>query len=100
MGGAERSGDGLRMVSRVSMGGLGGQGLGCEWFMYKIVEISAASGNNGGGRVLGFMCVEQNGTSSNLAVYFDVFYPVEFFLCFGSSHLCRNMALWLCDIMG
>ena len=28
MGGAERSGDGMQMVSRVSVGGLG---MGCEW---------------------------------------------------------------------
>ena len=32
MGGAGRSGDGLRMVSRVSVGGAGRSGdMGCEW---------------------------------------------------------------------
>ena len=30
MGGAGRSGAGLRMVSRVSVGGAGRSGLGCE----------------------------------------------------------------------
>ena len=48
MGRAGRSGDGLRMVSRVSVGGLGGQGLGCIGFVYKIIEITAASSINGG----------------------------------------------------
>ena len=33
-------------------------GLGCVGFVYKIVEITAASSNNGGGRVLGLLCVE------------------------------------------
>ena len=31
MGGAGRSGDGLRMVSRVSVRGAGRSGNGCEW---------------------------------------------------------------------
>ena len=31
MGGAGRSGDGLQMVSRVSVGGAGRSGNGCEW---------------------------------------------------------------------
>ena len=53
--------------------GLGGQGLGCVGFVYKIVEITAASSDNGGGRVLGLMCVERNGANSNLAVHFDFF---------------------------
>ena len=79
------------MVSRVSVGGLkdlgigcewlaglvweelGGQGLGCVGFVYKIVEITAASSNNSGGRVLGLVCVEWN------AVHFDFFFPVEYF---------------------
>ena len=55
------------IVSRVSGGG--GGGLGCEWlaglvwerlgcvrFVYKIVELTTASSNNGGGRVLGLLC--------------------------------------------
>ena len=66
--------------------GLGGLGLGCEWlaglvweglscvgFVYKIVEITAASSNNCGGRVLGLLCMGQNRAGSNLAVHFDFF---------------------------
>ena len=71
--------------------GLGGLGLGCEWlaglvweakglgcvgFVYKIVEITAASSNNGGGRVVGFLCMGRNRAGSNLAVHF---FPIEFF---------------------
>ena len=50
--------------------GLGGLGLGCEWlaglvweglgcvgFVYKIVEITAASSNDVCGQVLGLLCV-------------------------------------------
>ena len=40
MGGVGRSGDGLRMISRVSVGG------GCVGFFY---EITAAGSDNGGG---------------------------------------------------
>ena len=29
------------------------EGLGCVGFVYKIVEITAASSNNGGGRMVG-----------------------------------------------
>ena len=32
------------------------EGLGCVGFVYKIVEITAASSNNGGGRVVGLLC--------------------------------------------
>ena len=77
--------------------GLGGLGLGCEWlaglvweglgcvgFVYKIVEITTASSNNGGDRVLGLLCMGQNRAGSNLAVHFQIdffsfFFPVEFF---------------------
>ena len=58
--------------------GLGGLGLGCEWlaglvweglgcvgFVYKIVEIMAASSNNGGGRVVGLLCMGRNRAGSN-----------------------------------
>ena len=65
------------MVSRVSVGG-----LGCVGFVYKIVEITAASSNSIGGRVLGLLCMGQNRAGSNLAVHFDCFlffFPVEFF---------------------
>ena len=62
---------------------MGGAGIGCEWlaclgFVCKIVEIAAASSDNRGGRVLGLLCVEQNGAGSNLAVHFD-FFPYRFF---------------------
>ena len=73
--------------------GLGGLGLGCEWlaglvweglgcvgFVYKIVEITAASSNNGGGRVLGlFNMYGRNKTGSNLAVHFDFFFSLSNF---------------------
>ena len=101
MGGAGRSGDGLRMVSRVSVGGTGKsgdglqmvsrvslyrvcllaglvwEGLGCVGFAYKIVEIIVVSSDNGGGRVLGLLCVKQNGAGSNLAVHFDFFFSLS-----------------------
>ena len=35
----------------------------------------AVSSNNGGGRVLGLMCVKWNGVGSNLAVHFNFFFP-------------------------
>ena len=53
-------------------------------FVYKIVEITAASSDNGSGQVLGLLCVERNGADSSLAVHV---FPVELFLSFGSSHL-------------
>ena len=76
--------------------GLGGLGLGCEWlaglvwerlgcvgFVYKIVEIKAASSNNGCGRVLGLLCMGRNRAGSNLAVHFD------FFLFFSLSNFSK-----------
>ena len=79
--------------------GLGGLGLGCEWlaglvweglgcvgFFYKIVEITAASSNNGGGQVVGLLCMGRNRAGSNLAIHFDFFFPVEF-LSVDRSHL-------------
>ena len=66
--------------------GLGGLGLGCEWlaglvweglgcvgFASKIVEITTASSNNGGGRVVGLLCMGRNRVDSNLAIHFDLF---------------------------
>ena len=63
--------------------GLGGLGMGCEWlaglvwegldcvgFVYKIIEIMAASSNNGGGRVVRLLCMGRNKAGSNLAVDF------------------------------
>ena len=55
------------------------EGLGCVGFVYKIVEITAASSGNGGGRVLGFLCVEQHGGGSNLAVRFTFFFSLSNF---------------------
>ena len=76
--------------------GLGGLGLGCEWlaglvweglgcvgFVYKIVEITAVGSNNGGGRVVGLLCMGRNGAGSNLAVHFD------FFLFFSLSNFSK-----------
>ena len=59
--------------------GLVWEGLGCVGFVYKIVEITAASSNNGGARVVGLLCMGRNRVGSNLAVHFDFFFPVEFF---------------------
>ena len=36
MGGAGRSGDGLRMVSRLVWEGLGGLGVGCKWLAGRV----------------------------------------------------------------
>ena len=71
---------------------MGGLGLGYEWlaglvweglgyvgFVYKIVEITAAGSNNGGGRVVGLLCMGRNRAGSNLAVHFNFFFPVDFF---------------------
>ena len=58
------------------LAGLVWEGLGCVGFVYKIVEIMAVNSDNGGGRVLGLLCVERNGVGSNLAVHFDLFFPV------------------------
>ena len=75
--------------------GLGDLGLGCEWlagfnsvggrgwFVYKIVEITAASSNNGGGRVVGLLCMGRYRAGSNLAVHFD------FFLFFSLSNFSK-----------
>ena len=72
--------------------GLGGLGLACEWlaglvweglgcvgFVYKIVEKTAVGSSNGGGRVVGLLCMGRNGAGSNLAVHFSFLFPVEFF---------------------
>ena len=74
--------------------GLGGLGLGCEWLaglvweglgcvglIYKIVEITAAGSNNGGGRVVGLSCMGWNRAGSNLAVHFDFFSLSNFSKC-------------------
>ena len=51
-----------------------GLAMGCVGFIYKIVEITAASSNNGCGRVLGLLCMGRNRAGSNLAVHFDFFF--------------------------
>ena len=48
-------------------------GLGCVGFVYKIVEITAASSDNGGGRVVGLLCMRRNRAGSNLAVHLEKF---------------------------
>ena len=55
------------------------EGLDYVGIVYKIVEIIAASSDNGGGPVLGFLCMGWNRAGSILAVHFDSFLPVEFF---------------------
>ena len=65
MGGAGRSGDGLRMVSRVSLMG----------FVYKIGEIRTASSVVA--EWLGLLYVEQNVSGSNFTVKFN-FFPSDF----------------------
>ena len=80
------------IAGRYGWEGLGGQGMGCEWlaglvweglgcvgFVYKIVEITAGSSNNGGGRVVGLLCMGRNRAGSNLTVHFNFFFPVDFF---------------------
>ena len=61
------------------LAGLVWEGLGCVGFVYKIVEITTTSSNDGGGRVVGLLCMGRNRAGSNLAVHFDFFFPVEFF---------------------
>ena len=105
VGGAGRSGDGLRMVvSRVCVYVHGLEGLGCEWlaglvceglgcvgFVYKIVEITAVSSNNSGSGVLGLLCMGRNRAGSNLAMHFDFFSLSNFsILSVDRSHLRRN----------
>ena len=43
-------------LGREWLAGLVREGLGCVGFVCKIVEITAASSDNGGGRVLGLVC--------------------------------------------
>ena len=52
---------------------VGGAGPFCVEFVYKIVEITTASSNNGGGRVVGLLCMGRNRAGSNLAVHFEPF---------------------------
>ena len=55
------------------LAGLVWEGLGCVGFVYKMVEMTAASSNNGCGRVLGLLCMGQNRAGLNLAIHFDFF---------------------------
>ena len=43
-----------------------------------VVEITAINSDNGGGRVLGLLCVEWNRAGSNLAIHFH-FFPCRIF---------------------
>ena len=100
---------GCKWLAGLVWEGLGGLGLGCEWlaglvvweglgcvgFVYKIVEITAASSNNGGSRVVGLLCMGRNRAGSNLAVHFDFFFPCQIFLSVDRSHLRRSMATLL-----
>ena len=52
-----------------------------------MVEITAASSNNGGGRVVGLSCMGRNRAGSNLAVHFDFFFPCRIFLNVDRLHL-------------
>ena len=72
------------------------EGLGCVGFIYKIVEITAASSKNSGGQVLGLLCMGRNRASLNLAVHFDffLFFPCRIFLSVDRSHLRRNIATY------
>ena len=54
------------------------EGLGCVGFVYKIVEITTASSNDGG-RVVGLLCMGRNRAGSNLAVHFDFFFSLSNF---------------------
>ena len=60
--------------------------------MYFNFEITAASSNNGGGRVLGSCVCNGIEQVQNLAVHFDFVFPVEVLvvrICI-RLHLCRN----------
>ena len=65
------------------------EGLGCVGFVYEIVEITAASSNNGGGRVLGLLCMGQNrvGFESCRTLRLFSFFPYRIFLRVDKSHL-------------
>ena len=70
---------------------MGGAGLCrvCLGFVYKIVEITVAGSNNGGGGVVGLLCMGWNRACSNLTVHFDLFlfFPCRIFLSVDGSHL-------------
>ena len=75
-------------------------GLYCVGF---VCEIAAASSDNGGGRVLGLMCMEGIGAGSNLAMHFDFFCPCRIFkvlavrICIVNTRLsCMHLSLQLC----
>ena len=70
------------------LAGLVREGLSCVGFVHKIVEITAASSNNGGGQVLGLLCVGWNRLEWVQILLYTLFFSlVEFFLSVGSSHL-------------
>ena len=53
------------------------EGLDCVGFVYKIVEITAASSDNSGGRVLGLLWDGMERVQ--ILLYTLTFFPVEFF---------------------
>ena len=58
---------------------MGGAGLCIHvGFIYKIVEITTASSDNGGGRVLGLLCMGRNRVGSNLTVHLKLFFLSKF----------------------
>ena len=67
------------------------EGLGCVGFVYKIVEITAASNDDRGGRVLGLLCVGWNRAGSNLGIHFDFFFLSKCWqLAFALDRICIN----------
>ena len=63
------------------LAGLVWEGLGCVGFVYKIAEIMTASSDDGGGRVVGLLCMGRNRAGSNLAIHFDFFSLSNFSKC-------------------
>ena len=98
MGGAGRSGDGLQMVSRVSVGGAG--------LCIGLFKITAASSDNSGGQVLGLLCVEQymeQFKSCYIRIHFDffpcrIFYVLAFHIFIG-SYLHRNICTLILSLI-
>ena len=86
------------------------EGLGCEWLVwegldyvtvglvYKIVEITAASSDNGGVPVLGLLCVGRNRAGSNLAVHFDLFSLLNFSKCWQFKFVLDRICAVICSL--
>ena len=63
------------------------EGLGCVGFVYKIVEITAASSNNGGGEWLGSYICMGGMEWVQIFPYTLIFFPCRIFLSVDRSHL-------------